>query len=193
MRWIIATHNAHKAEEFKRKLSRSIELVTLKEMLYTEDIPEIGSTLEENARIKAETIWRRFGLSCFADDTGLEVEALHGAPGVYSARYAGEASNDQANMTLLLENMRGVRNRKARFVTKIAIVYAGDTHMVEGVLNGHILEVQKGNQGFGYDPIFCPDGDERSLAEYSIEEKNSISHRGKAADALAAFINSLHS
>lgn len=153
-----------------------------------QDIPETGTTLEANARLKAEFIRERFGLDVFADDTGLEVEALDGAPGVYSARYAGEPGNSAANMALLMENMKGQANRKARFRTVIALFLADSYYEFEGIVTGEILEAAQGEKGFGYDPLFAPEGQARSFAEFSMSEKNEISHRGRAFRKLQAFL-----
>ena len=168
-----------------------------KELGLTEEIPENGDTLQANAIEKAEYLWKKFGKSCFADDTGLEVDALGGAPGVYSARYAGPEKGSEANMTKLLaelqaaEQANGEISRAARFRTVVALILDGELHLFNGVLEGKIARERSGNEGFGYDPIFIPDDYTKTLAEISLEEKNAISHRGKAMRALAEFLQCL--
>ncbi|MBK7653282.1 MAG: RdgB/HAM1 family non-canonical purine NTP pyrophosphatase [Flammeovirgaceae bacterium] len=149
---------------------------------------ENQTTLEGNSLQKAQYVFDRYNVSCFADDTGLEVEALHGAPGVYSARYAGEQHNAADNMRLLLENLKGVGNRKARFRTVITLITPSGQKEFEGILNGTIIDQQRGTEGFGYDPIFLPDGSTRTLAEMSLEEKNKLSHRARAVEKLVAHV-----
>ena len=169
-------------------LPDSIELKSLEEIGCRRDIPETGNTLEANARIKAEFVRRHYAMDVFADDTGLEVEALAGAPGVYSARYAGEPADSKANLELLLENLKDKTNRNARFRTVIALFIDGSYHEFEGTVKGTILETPRGEQGFGYDPVFNPDGSNRSFAEFSMAEKNEISHRGRAFRKLQSFL-----
>jgi XTP/dITP diphosphohydrolase len=168
-----------------------------KELGLTEEIPENGDTLQANAIEKAEYLWKKFGKNCFADDTGLEVDALGGAPGVYSARYAGPEKGSEANMDKLLSELQaaeqagGEISRAARFRTVVALILDGELHLFNGVLEGSIAKERSGSQGFGYDPVFIPDGYSKTLAEISLEEKNAISHRGKAMRALAQFLQCL--
>ena len=169
-------------------LPDSIELKSLKDIGCNEDIPETGETLQANARLKAEFIRDTYGMDVFADDTGLEVASLGGAPGVYSARYAGEPSNSEANMNLLLENLKGKRNRTARFRTVIALFLGDSYYEFEGIVTGEILMAAQGEKGFGYDPILKPEGSSRSFAEFSMAEKNAVSHRGRAFRELQAFL-----
>ena len=156
-----------------------------------DDIPETADTLEGNAKLKARYLYEKYGCDCFADDTGLEVEALDNAPGVYSARYAGEAKNADANMEKLLHELSGQTNRKAQFRTVIALILDGKEYLFEGVVTGQILEKKQGVEGFGYDPIFQPDGYDKSFAQLSMTEKNTISHRGRAVEKLTAFLNGI--
>ena len=187
---IFATNNAHKLAEVQAVLGDGFRLVTAAEAGITEDIPENGDTLAENASQKSHYIHERLGADCFADDTGLEVDALGGAPGVHSARYATDGHDFEANNRLLLENMKGVTNRRARFRTVISLILDGREHLFEGTVEGRIAESESGCGGFGYDPLFIPDGSEVSFAEMSAEEKNAISHRGRAVRRLAEFLNS---
>jgi len=186
-----ASNNQNKLKEIYRLVSRSISVVGLKEIGFDGDIAETGNTLEENAEIKAKTISNQYGIDCFADDTGLEVAALDGAPGIFSARYAGEPHDDSKNLQLLLKNMLDQPNKSARFVTVIALFFKGQIHFFKGVVEGHITMQPAGESGFGYDPVFIPKGFHRTFAEMSLEEKNSISHRGKAMNKLANFLNNL--
>ena len=188
MELIIATNNKHKLLEIKPLLPNNINLITLAEVGITEDIPETGKTLKDNALIKAEYAFLKTGFNSFADDTGLEVEALNGAPGVYSARYAGENQDAKKNIELLLKNLSGIENRKACFKTVIALILDGKQYFFEGVVNGKILEHEKGTDGFGYDPIFLPDGYNQTFAEMSLEQKNQISHRSRAVEGLVGFL-----
>ncbi len=185
---IFATNNQHKLQEVKEVLGKSIEIVGLAEFNCYDDIAETANTLEGNALIKAEYIYNKFGHNCFADDTGLEVEALDGAPGVYSARYAGEDNNAVANMEKLLQNMKQHSNRNACFRTVIAYVEPGKIHYFEGKIEGSIATEPKGKAGFGYDPIFIPKGYKLSFAELGSEEKNKISHRALAVNKFAKFL-----
>lgn len=185
MKIVFATNNAHKLSEVRAVLNDDIELVTLKEVGITEDIPETGATLDENASIKARYVYERTGLDCFADDTGLEVEALNGAPGVRSARYATEGHDFAANNRKLLKELEGKSNRRARFRTVISLIRSGVEQQVEGIVTGTIATSEAGKEGFGYDPLFIPDGKSVTFAEMSAEEKNAISHRGRAVQALA--------
>ena len=197
MEIIFATGNAHKAIEAQKALGDTFTLIMPKELGLTEEIPENGDTLQANAIERAEYLWKKFGKSCFADDTGLEVDALGGAPGVYSARYAGPDKGSEANMTKLLaeleaaEAANGEISRAARFRTVVALILDGELHLFNGVLEGKIARERSGNEGFGYDPIFIPCDYTKTLAEISLEEKNAISHRGKAMRALAEFLQCL--
>ena len=197
MEIIFATGNTHKAIEAQKALGDTFTLIMPKGLGLTEEIPENGDTLQANAIEKAEYLWKKFGKSCFADDTGLEVDALGGAPGVYSARYAGPEKGSEANMTKLLaelqaaEQANGEISRAARFRTVVALILDGELHLFNGVLEGKIARERSGNEGFGYDPIFIPDDYTKTLAEISLEEKNAISHRGKAMRALAEFLQCL--
>lgn len=185
---IFATHNANKAKEVKVLLPH-LRVQSLSEIGFHDDIPETGETLQDNALIKARTIFKATGKPCFADDTGLEVEALDGAPGVYSARYAGEDANSENNMDKLLAELDGKENRKAQFRTAIAYIdNAGKEHLFEGSVQGEILKVRQGGEGFGYDPIFLPEGEIESFAEMSGERKNTMSHRGRAMRKLVEYL-----
>ena len=188
---VFATNNAHKLEEVAAILGDKVELLSLNDIDCHTDIPETAETLEGNALLKSSFIYRNYQLDCFADDTGLEVEALNGAPGVYSARYAeGEGHDAQANMRKLLHELEGKENRKAQFRTAISLILDGEEHLFEGIVGGVLLTVPRGTNGFGYDPIFVPDGYAETFAEMSDEAKNAISHRGRAVVKLAAFLNS---
>ena len=189
MELIFATNNPHKLEEVSAMLNKNIVLSTPAQHGITEDIPEEQDTLEGNALQKARYIYERTRLCCFADDTGLEVEALNGAPGVYSARYAGEAKDMNENMSKLLRELQGVENRKARFRTVIALILDGKEYLFEGVVQGKIICERSGSAGFGYDPIFRPKGYDITFAEMDLNEKNKISHRGKAVRKLVNFLN----
>ena len=172
---VFATNNAHKLDEISSILGEKVELLSLKAIHCHVDIPETADTLEGNAMLKAEYIYKNYGLDCFADDTGLEVEALNGAPGVYSARYAGgEGHNAEANMQKLLQNMQGVQNRKAQFRTAICLILDGKKHLFEGIVKGEIIKEKRGSSGFGYDPIFVPEGYTKTFAEIGNETKNKI-------------------
>lgn len=185
---IFATNNAHKLSEVQAMLGDAFELVTLRACGITEEIPEEQPTLEGNALQKARYVHARTGADCFADDTGLEVEALGGAPGVHSARYATDGHDFAANNRLLLRNLEGAGNRRARFRTVIALILEGREYLFEGIVEGHIAHVEAGCGGFGYDPLFIPEGAECSFAEMSPEAKNALSHRGRAVARLAAFL-----
>ena len=186
---VFATNNAHKLEEIASILGDKIELLSLKYIHCQADIPETADTLEGNAIQKAEYIHQHYGMDCFADDTGLEVEALNGAPGIYSARYAGEGHDSEANMKKLLENMQDKENRKAQFRTAICLIMDGETHLFEGIVKGEIIKEKKGGAGFGYDPIFVPEGYDLTFAELGNDIKNTISHRAKAVEKLCSFLN----
>ena len=170
-------------------LDSQFKLVSLKDIGCFDDIPETKDTIEGNAIQKAMYVWEKYGLDCIADDTGLEVEALNGAPGVYSARYAGEECIAENNIEKLLKELKGISNRKARFKTVAALILDGQVHLFEGIINGQILTEKKGTDGFGYDPIFKPDTSDESFAEMSVEQKNTISHRALAFQAFAEFMN----
>ena len=189
MKIVFATNNAHKLREVQQTVGDKFEIVSLRECGVVEDIPENEPTLEGNALAKARYIYSRTGLSCFADDTGLEVDALGGEPGVRSARYATDGHDDEANKHLLLERMEGKENRGAQFRTAMALILDGEEYLFEGVVRGEILTQECGDGGFGYDPLFAPEGHSESFAEMSAEEKNAISHRGRAVRKLAEFLN----
>ncbi len=185
---IFATHNPNKLVEIKSAVN-TFEVVGLKEMDIQEDIAETGTTLEENALIKSQYIYQKTGLSCFADDTGLELDALNGRPGVYSARYAGEHATAEENMLKLLYEMEGQKNRTARFRTVISLILDGEEYSFEGKVVGEILYQKTGDDGFGYDPIFKPNGYDQSFAEMTMKQKNEISHRGVAVKKLIHFLS----
>lgn len=185
---IFATNNAHKLSEVQALLGDAFELVTLKECGITEDIPETAATLEGNALQKARYIYERLGADCFADDTGLEVAALDGAPGVHSARYATDGHDFAANNRLLLKNLEGIENRAAQFRTVIALILDGKEYLFEGRVEGTIAEQESGSEGFGYDPLFVPSGEIITFAQMSAEAKNAISHRGRAVAKLVNFL-----
>ncbi|MDD2512175.1 MAG: non-canonical purine NTP diphosphatase [Proteiniphilum sp.] len=185
---VFATNNRHKLEEIRKIAEGQLEILSLSDIGCNEEIDETGSTLDENAMIKAAYVQERYGYDCFADDTGLEVEALQGAPGVFSARYAGEACRAEDNMDKLLAEMSGHDHRNARFRTVIALICDGEVHLFEGVINGTITREKKGNDGFGYDPLFVPEGDTHTFAELGNEVKNSISHRALATEKLMKFL-----
>ena len=186
---VFVTNNAHKLEEISSILGGKMELLSLKDIQCTADIPETADTLEGNAIQKAEYIHRHYGLDCFADDTGLEVEALDGAPGLYSARYAGEGHDSEANMQKLLHNLEGKDNRKAQFRTAICLIMDNEQHLFEGICRGEIIKEKRGGAGFGYDPIFVPEGYTETFAELGNDIKNTISHRAKAVQMLCEFLN----
>jgi len=189
---IFATANRHKLEEVRAMLPDRLQIKSLSDIGFTDDIPETEPTLEGNAMLKARHIHERFGIPCFADDTGLEVEALNGAPGVYSARYAGVTGSSEvrakANINKLLHELSGKANRKARFRTVIAYIDADSApHFFEGVVNGQIIEEAIGKEGFGYDPVFMPDGYDITFAQMPLDEKNRLSHRAKAFRKFCSF------
>lgn len=185
----LATQNKHKVEELSSLLQDHFTVRDLSTLNLVEEIPETGSTLAENSLQKARYIAEKFQVTCLADDSGLEVEILHGAPGVYSARYAGEPKNDQANLELLLQNLRGVENRNARFVTVLTYHHEGIYHQFEGEIRGEIVEAPRGNLGFGYDPVFQPEKELRTFAEMSLNEKNQIAHRARALEKFKNFLD----
>ena len=186
---VFATNNQHKLEEVSAKLGGRVKLLTLNDIGCHEDIPETGITFSENASIKSRYVYEKYGLNCFGDDSGLEVEALDGEPGVYSARYAGTHGNHAANISKVLDNLKGEANRKARFRTVISLIWNGEEYFFEGTVEGTIRQEPSGNGGFGYDPIFEPEGYDITFAEMSMDKKNSISHRAKAMEKLIAFLN----
>ena len=186
---VVATNNAHKLKEIADILDEKIELLSLKDINCHVDIPETANTLEGNARQKALYIYKNYGMDCFADDTGLEVEALNGAPGVFSARYAGEDHDSEANMQKLLRELKGKENRKAQFRTAICLIMNGKEYLFEGIVKGEIIEEKRGVTGFGYDPIFVPEGYDLTFAELGNDIKNTISHRARAVEKLCLFLN----
>lgn len=190
-RFVFATNNAHKLEEVTAILGNRIEVLSLKDINCHTDIPETADTLEGNALIKARYIFKNYQVDCFADDTGLEVEALGGAPGVYSARYAEGGHDSEANMLKLLHNLEGIENRKAQFRTVFALIIDGKEHLFEGIVKGEIIKNRRGTSGFGYDPIFVPEGYSQTFAEMGNELKNKISHRAIATNKLCKFLNSI--
>ncbi len=190
MKLLFATANSNKAFEIQKIVPEGFEILSLKDINFTEDIPETSSTIEGNALQKTNFIVDKFKIDCFSDDTGLEIEALDGQPGVYSARYAGDEKDPEKNMDLVLEKMKNVHNRNARFKTVIALYFNGTTHLFEGIVNGVIRHERSGHEGFGYDPIFEPTETGKTFAEMSIEEKNKISHRGRAFEKMVQFLKS---
>lgn len=187
--YVFATNNAHKIDEVRQIVGDEIKILSLNDIGCSEDIPENEKTLEGNALAKAKWVKIHYGYDCFADDTGLEVDALGGEPGVRSARYApGEGHDSVANMRLLLKKLDGKTDRRAQFRTVVAFLAGDEVYMFEGKVKGTIAEKPSGTQGFGYDPVFVPEGDTRSFAEYAPEEKNAISHRGRAMSAMLEFL-----
>ncbi|MBQ9312940.1 MAG: non-canonical purine NTP diphosphatase [Bacteroidales bacterium] len=185
---IIATHNKHKIDEIQQMVSGKINIISLYQLNENKDIPETGDTLQENARQKARYVYEKYHKDCFADDTGLEVEALDNRPGVYSARYASENCSFDDNINKLLEELKGKTNRKARFRTVICLIENGQEKYFEGICKGNITTERYGNKGFGYDPVFIPEGFGESFAEMSKEDKNKISHRGIATRKLIDYL-----
>lgn len=188
MKLVFATNNQNKLRELQQLLGKKIELLSLADINCEEEIPEEYDTLEDNAKQKAEYIYKKYNVNCFADDTGLEISALNGEPGVYSARYAGESKDAKANMKKVLQKLEGVKNRSARFRTVISLYLNDKEYQFEGIVNGDILESERGKDGFGYDPIFEPLGYSISFAEMEMSEKNKISHRGLAVQKLVEFL-----
>lgn len=184
---VFATNNKHKTEEVGKLLLNEYKVLNLSDIGCTVDIPETGDTFEENAFLKSSYVVENYQLDCFADDSGLEIEALNNEPGIYSARYSGQ-KDDQVNLKLVLQKMEGLSNRKARFKTVISLIQEKKNYFFEGVINGYIRENPIGDQGFGYDPIFVPEGYEQSFAQMSMEQKNQISHRAIAMRKLIAFL-----
>lgn len=191
MKLIFATNNRHKISEIRAALPSWFTIVTLEEAGIFTDIPEPHDTLEENAAEKARTIFSLTGTDCFSEDTGLEVPALNNEPGVHSARYAGEERSFQKNIDKLLSKLEGKEDRQARFRTVICLLLRNKEYFFEGICQGHIIKEQKGQEGFGYDPVFVPEGSDRTFAEMSMDEKNRFSHRKKALDNLVVFLNNL--
>jgi XTP/dITP diphosphohydrolase len=191
MKLCFATNNTHKIEEVSAMLGVDFALLSLSDIGCFTELPENQATLEGNSLEKAQYIWQHYQLNCFADDSGLEVEALNGEPGVYSARYAGPQRNSENNIDLLLQNLEGISNRNASFRTSLTLILDGSIHQFEGVVRGKIQESRQGNRGFGYDPVFVPDGHTRTFAQMTLQEKNSIDHRGKAVRAMVDFLTSL--
>ena len=190
MKILFATSNKNKALEIQKLIPEGFEILTLNDIDLQEEIPETSITIEGNAIQKTNFIVENFGIDCFADDTGLEIEALKGEPGVYSARYAGEEKDSNKNMELVLKKMQGFSNRKARFKTVISLSLDNKSYLFEGIVEGNIRKDKIGNLGFGYDPIFEPENIGRTFAEMTIEEKNTISHRGRAFEKMIHFLNS---
>ena len=192
MKIVFATNNQHKLSEIRQILGDRVEVLSLKDISCDVDIPETGTTLEANALQKAQYIYDHYQMNVFADDTGLEVDALDGAPGVYSARYAGgEGHDSKANMAKLLHELGENNNRKARFRTVIALIIQGQVHEFEGIVNGEIIRERRGGEGFGYDPIFQPEGYDKTFAELGVEVKNQISHRARATQKLVEYLKTL--
>jgi XTP/dITP diphosphohydrolase len=188
MKICFATNNLHKLAEIRQLLGEGITLLSLKDIGCEEELPENQDTLEGNSREKADYVFENYQVSCFADDTGLEVDSLNGEPGVYSARYAGPQKSSEDNIHLLLENLQWKTNRSAQFRTVITLILDGEEHQFEGVVRGQITKDLKGVEGFGYDPVFVPQGYEQTFAEMSMEQKNAISHRGQAVAKLVNFL-----
>ena len=191
MKLVFATNNEHKINEIREMLSDKFILVSLDQIGCYDDIPETSETIEENASQKARYIYDKYGLNCFADDTGLEVEALNMEPGIYSARYAGPQRSSEDNIDKLIRELDKINNRKARFRTVISLIIDGKETLIEGIVNGSILKERKGKKGFGYDPVFQPEGYSLSFAEMDLNEKNKISHRGQAIAKLTSFLTNL--
>jgi len=192
MKLVFATNNKHKVREIASLLDDSYTVIGLNDVDISEDIPEDGETLTENALHKARYVYERTGMNVFADDTGLEVDELNGAPGVHSARFAGENKDPDANITKLLGMLDGKSNRKARFRTVIALIFDKKEYLFEGTVEGEIIDVRKGTEGFGYDPVFLADGYEQTFAEIPLSEKNMISHRARATRKLINFLSAHH-
>lgn len=188
MKICFATNNLKKLEEIRSLLGPGWQVLSLEEIGCREELPETGNTLAANSAQKARWVWDHYAIDCFADDTGLEVDALGGEPGVYSARYAGPQRSNQDNMQLLLQKLQGENNRRARFKTVLTFISAEEQQQFEGEVQGTILQAPRGDQGFGYDPLFMPEGHKRSFAEMSMEEKNALSHRARAMHKLVDFL-----
>lgn len=192
MKLVFATNNKHKLQEVRDIVGDRVEVLSLSDIDCNDDIPETADTLQGNALIKARYIYEKYGVDCFADDTGLEVEALDGAPGVYSARYAGEECDSEANMNKLLNNLTDKNNRNAQFRTVIALIINGEERLFNGIVKGVIATEKMGTSGFGYDPIFIPEGFSESFAQMDASMKNSISHRYRATEELSKFLKEKH-
>ncbi|MFM1753821.1 MAG: hypothetical protein RLZZ236_760 [Bacteroidota bacterium] len=188
MQIVFASNNKNKIKEIQLLLPDSIQILSLEDIGCTEDIPETATTIEGNAILKANYVSQKYGYECFADDSGLEVAALNGEPGVFSARYAGEPKNDENNIDKLLSNLKGIENKSANFKTVICLNSKGEQHLFTGIINGTIIEERVGTNGFGYDPIFVADGYQKTFAELPLEEKARISHRGIAVQKLIHFL-----
>lgn len=188
MKLVFASNNKNKIKEIQLLLPDSIQILSLEDIGCTEDIPETADTIEGNAMLKANYVTEKYGYDCFADDSGLEVQALNGEPGVFSARYAGEPKNDENNIDKLLSNLKGIENKSANFKTVICLNSKGEQHLFTGIINGTIIEERIGTNGFGYDPIFVADGYQKTFAELALEEKARISHRGIAVQKLIHFL-----
>jgi XTP/dITP diphosphohydrolase len=189
MELCFATNNKHKLEEVRFAVGGKFSILSLGDIHCFEELPETRDTLEDNALQKAEYVFHKYNVPCFADDSGLEVEILNGAPGVYSARYAGPQRNHDDNIDLLLKNLTGQTNRSAKFRTVIALLGFNGKHLFDGSVDGQIIDVRKGSEGFGYDPVFVPNGYSQTFAEMSLAEKNTLSHRAMAVQKLVAFLN----
>lgn len=190
---VFATNNAHKLSEIRAILKDKVEILSLSDINCNVDIPETEDTLEGNSLLKARYVYDHYNLNCFADDTGLEVEALHGAPGVHTARFAGEDKDTNANVDKLLKCLEGEKNRKACFRTVITLIFDGDVEVFEGCIHGEITEEREGNDGFGYDPVFKPERYDKTFAEMGADEKNKISHRGLAVQKLCQYLQDKYS
>lgn len=191
MKLVFASNNKNKIAEIQQLIGDKFEIVSLQDIGCTEDIPETAETIEGNAILKAQYVYDKYGLSCFADDTGLEIDALQGEPGVYSARYAGEQKNADDNMALVLQKLESQTNRSAQFKTVIALNFGSEHFLFEGIVKGTITPIKRGNEGFGYDPIFQPEGFDVTFAEMSMQQKSTISHRGKAVEKLVNFLKKM--
>lgn len=189
---VFATNNQHKLEEVSAKIKGRFELLSLEDIGCTDDIEETGTTFSKNASIKSRYIYQKYQLNCFGDDSGLEIDALNSEPGVYSARYAGEHGNHAANISKVLQNLHDEKNRKARFRTVISLIWNGEEHFFDGTVEGNIRTELSGTEGFGYDPIFEPEGYNITFAEMSMEQKNNISHRARAMDKLIDFLSTVN-
>lgn len=189
MQLVFASNNSNKIAEIQALVPKLIEILSLKDIGCTEEIPETAETIEGNAILKANYVTKKYGFNCFSDDSGLEIDFLNGAPGVFSARFAGEQKNDKDNIIKVLRELDGVKNRKAQFKTVIALNLNGQQNLFTGIIKGTITETEKGNQGFGYDPIFLPINYTNTFAELNQSEKSAISHRGQAVAQLLDFLN----
>ncbi len=190
MKLIFATNNKNKLREISQILDQKYELLSLKDIGFEDDIEETESTIKGNSELKADFIYKKYKINCFADDTGLEIDYLNGEPGVFSARYAGESHNDNANIAKVLQKLDGIKNRKAQFVTVITLIIDGKKYFFEGIAKGEITEQKHGENGFGYDPIFRPNGYSKTFAEIPVSVKNQISHRAIATKKLIQLLNS---